>query len=238
MPDSILWPQSWLSTTGSQLLALYKQNKLPQVIGLNAGTGSGADILAEHLAKVLVCTNQSACGECAVCLQIEQGITDNLAVLVAPGIDEIRAIRHNYDCTHGKNRFLIIKDLAQISLQASNALLKFIEEPPANLYIIVVARKEQLLSTIASRLTFFNLDLGASSGFFADSPLSATDFDVEAARAELKSGKPSMQTIFYWLYHRALKGDTKAPEMYFKVLSWQSRGLGPSLVYEALQEAI
>ncbi len=66
-------------------------------------------------------------------------------------IDDIRssidiALRHN------GNLLFIFKDAEGMSIQAKNALLKLVEEPPANIRVILLSTaKEHLLPTILSR---------------------------------------------------------------------------------------
>lgn len=75
----------------------------------------------------------------------------------AIGIDAIRTIEHFVSLkipTRSSlvNRLVIIYDAQLLSTEAQNALLKTLEEPPADTAIIVtVTEKEQLLPTIRSR---------------------------------------------------------------------------------------
>lgn len=54
-----------------------------------------------------------------------------------------------------KQKFCIIKKAQRLNAEASNALLKLLEEPTANTYLLLLANdKESVLPTIASRCAF------------------------------------------------------------------------------------
>ena len=77
------------------------------------------------------------------------------------GIEEVRIIQKNLFLAPQKGtvRAVIIKTNDNITLQAQNALLKTLEEPPSHTIIVVTAStKESLLPTILSRTTIVNLD--------------------------------------------------------------------------------
>ena len=70
------------------------------------------------------------------------------------GIDEIRNIKSDIivkpvEC---KSKVYIIKNAHKMTEQAQNALLKTIEEPPVNVYFILLCdNSEKLLDTVRSR---------------------------------------------------------------------------------------
>ncbi len=69
------------------------------------------------------------------------------------GIDQIREIRKVTALKPlGKNRVVVISEAEKMTLQASNSLLKILEEPPPNTYFILTSsHPSALLSTIISR---------------------------------------------------------------------------------------
>jgi DNA polymerase III subunit delta' len=69
------------------------------------------------------------------------------------GIDQIREIRKTSALKPlGKNRVVVIAEAEKMTLQASNSLLKILEEPPTNTYFILTSsHPSALLSTIISR---------------------------------------------------------------------------------------
>lgn len=78
----------------------------------------------------------------------------------AMGIEDVRNIRKNIFLKpfKGKTKAVVIEAYESITTEAQNALLKILEEPPANTIIIITtAKKEFLLSTIISRCKIIEL---------------------------------------------------------------------------------
>lgn len=75
------------------------------------------------------------------------------------GIADIRAFIHElYITPKGKNRVGIIERIDLLTTEAQNALLKTLEEPPPNTYIIGTTQiPEALLPTIRSRMSVIKL---------------------------------------------------------------------------------
>ena len=69
-------------------------------------------------------------------------------------IDQIRLIQDWLQMSDGKtNKFVILENIETISMGAKNSLLKLLEEPPANSYIILISSvPNKLLDTILSRV--------------------------------------------------------------------------------------
>ncbi len=57
-----------------------------------------------------------------------------------------------------KKKFAVIFNAEQLNLHGANALLKTLEEPPANTVIILLANTRKLLPTIISRCQVFNFN--------------------------------------------------------------------------------
>src|SRR3990167_7310477 len=71
-----------------------------------------------------------------------------------PGIDEIRNLKHkiSYRPFRGECQSLVIYEAQNLTVEAQNALLKALEEPPSSVKIILTAPTSQsVLSTISSR---------------------------------------------------------------------------------------
>ncbi|MFQ5751910.1 MAG: DNA polymerase III subunit delta' [bacterium] len=76
-------------------------------------------------------------------------------------IDRIRELRRNssYTSFEGKGRVTIIVDCEKMTTEASNALLKILEEPPEKMYLIMISSKANLLlPTITSRCQVTKFD--------------------------------------------------------------------------------
>ncbi len=104
-----------------------------------------------------------ACGTCQSCYQVEQAIhPDCLFIQPEDGqkqnpkikIDQIRAIEHIviYRPLVSSHKICLIDDAETMTTEASNALLKTLEDPPDHcLFLLISSRPEHLLPTIRSR---------------------------------------------------------------------------------------
>lgn len=79
----------------------------------------------------------------------------------AVGIEDVRNIQKAilFKPFRGKTKAVVIQTYENITIQAQNALLKILEEPPANTIIMVsVPKKELILPTIISRCKIIILE--------------------------------------------------------------------------------
>ena len=77
-------------------------------------------------------------------------------------IEEIRDVINYCSQTslNNKDRFVIINNIENLNLYASNALLKILEKPPQNLYCCIIKNSEsQIPDTILSRCVKINIKL-------------------------------------------------------------------------------
>jgi DNA polymerase III subunit gamma/tau len=126
--------------------------------------GTGKTSTARNLAKAVNClTNGKGepCNTCAMC----QAITEDRALDVIEidaasnrGIDEIRDLREkvNYAPSQARYKVYIIDEVHMLTKEASNALLKTLEEPPAHvIFILATTEQHKVLPTILSRCQHF-----------------------------------------------------------------------------------
>lgn len=131
----------------------------------------GKYLTAINFAKAVNCLNlkDDACDVCASCLKISKKghadvhfIDPNEAGAIK--IEHIRNLKKeiNLRSYEAKRKVFIINDAHSLTADASDALLKILEEPPLNSSIILVSSKPALLfKTIVSRcqtLKFYPLD--------------------------------------------------------------------------------
>ncbi len=102
------------------------------------------------------------CNKCPICQSIENGTSLNLVEIDAAsnrGIDEIRNLKEavKYPPPTGKYKVYILDEAHMLTPQASNALLKTLEEPPKHIvFILATTEPEKLLPTIVSRTQRFD----------------------------------------------------------------------------------
>src|SRR5579859_841327 len=105
------------------------------------------------------------------------------------GIEDVREIQKKVFLKpfKSKEKAIIIGDAHSATIEAQNALLKLLEEPPMNTYVILTASStRQFLATILSRCKIVMLD-GASSKKFKEQ---------EAAIDSLITGSISEKLVF------------------------------------------
>ncbi|NLL61558.1 MAG: DNA polymerase III subunit gamma/tau [Candidatus Atribacteria bacterium] len=127
--------------------------------------GVGKTTTARILAKALNCQNgptENPCNRCTCCTRIDGGQSmDVLEIDGASnrGIDEIRELRSKigFVPTEGKYKIYIIDEVHMLTNEAFNALLKTLEEPPAQvIFIFATTAPHKVPKTILSRCQVFN----------------------------------------------------------------------------------
>jgi len=120
--------------------------------------GSGRSIAARAFAAALQCDTGTGCGHCGACAQALAGASPDVAVVVPEGLSisvrEAREIivRSSRAPTRGRWQVTLIEDADRLTEDASNALLKALEEPPPRSVLLLSAPSAQdLLPTIRSR---------------------------------------------------------------------------------------
>jgi len=127
--------------------------------------GVGKTSCARILAKSLNCEKGPTlkpCEECSACKEIATGMSfDVLEIDGASnrGIDEIRALRENvkFAPAYGRYKIYIIDEVHMLTMEAFNALLKTLEEPPEHVkFIFATTAPHKLPATIISRCQRFD----------------------------------------------------------------------------------
>ncbi len=147
------------------------QGKIAHAYLFSGAHGVGKTSLARIIAKALNCEQgptDKPCGVCPPCIQMADGnALDVIEIDGASnrGIDNIRSIIESSRISpvSGKYKIYIIDEVHQITVDAFNALLKTLEEPPSHVvFILATTEAEKVLSTIKSRCqqyTFRNLSI-------------------------------------------------------------------------------
>ena len=145
-----------------------ENNRVSHAYILNGERGSGKRMLANLFATTLLCEsgNSEPCGKCHSCRQAESGNHPDIIRVSHEkpntiSVDDIRE-QVNNDVVikpySSKYKIYIIADADMMSVQAQNALLKTLEEPPQYAVIMLLTENaEALLPTIRSRCVMMKL---------------------------------------------------------------------------------
>lgn len=144
-----------------------KYDKISHAYLFTGSRGTGKTSIAKIFARAINCTNLkngSPCGECEVCKSLEGTNIDVLEIDAASnnGVDEIRDLREKvkYPPVVGRYKVYIIDEVHMLSISAFNALLKTLEEPPAQtVFILATTEVHKLPATILSRCLRFDFKL-------------------------------------------------------------------------------
>ncbi len=147
------------------LSAEVRENRLAHAYLFTGSRGTGKTTCAKILSKAVNClhpVNGDPCNECEICRGIDRGsVLDVVEIDAASnrGIDDIRQLRDesNFTPAQAKYRVYIIDEVHMLTIEAFNALLKTLEEPPEHVkFILATTEVHKLPSTILSRCQRFD----------------------------------------------------------------------------------
>lgn len=145
-----------------------KQNKVSHAYILNGQKGSGKKMLAKLFAMALQCESRSAepCGKCRSCIQANNGNQPDIITVrhekpASISVDDVRQ-QINGDIMikpySSPYKIYIVPEADLMTVQAQNAILKTIEEPPEYAIIFLLTENaDNLLPTIRSRCVMLKL---------------------------------------------------------------------------------
>jgi DNA polymerase-3 subunit gamma/tau len=163
-------PQKFSDLVGQQhvtetLANAIKNDRVAHAYIFSGARGVGKTTAARILAKALNCVHgptPTPCGECDSCREIAAGTSLDVIEIDAAsnrGIDQIRELREmvRYAPASSRSKVVILDEAHMLTGEASNALLKTLEEPPDRvIFVMATTQPEDLVDTIRSRSQHFH----------------------------------------------------------------------------------
>lgn len=159
----------WLRPDFEQLVASYQSGRGHHALLIHALPGMGEDALIYAISRFLLCQTpqgHKSCGHCRGCQLMQAGTHPDYYVLAPEkgkttlGIDAVRGVSEKlYEHARlGGAKVVWIQDAAVLTDAAANALLKTLEEPPAQTWFFLACREPaRLLATLRSRCRLHHL---------------------------------------------------------------------------------
>lgn len=143
--------------------------RLPHAILLEGPAGCGKTAFADEIAQAILCEGETApCSICRHCVKVKKGIHPDYLRFEGEGrarsfhIETVRELRSKAFVypNEADRKVFLLRNVQDMSVQAQNALLKILEEPPETVvFILTCENKSMLLETILSRVTALQLEL-------------------------------------------------------------------------------
>lgn len=156
-------PLPWQGTQWDRINSLHQAGKLPHALLLRGPAGTGKVAFAQAMAQRMLCAQPAdglACGQCKYCLLFTANThPDFFVAQPEEGSRTIKVdlIRDLITFASKKAQFegyrvVLVQPAETMNVNASNALLKCLEEPGGNTLIMLVSHQpSQLLPTVRSR---------------------------------------------------------------------------------------
>ncbi len=163
-------PQTFKDLVGQEhvtgtLANAIKNDRVAHAYIFSGARGVGKTTAARILAKAMNCVNgptAEPCGVCDSCKEIAAGSSLDVIEIDAAsnrGIDQIRELREmvRYAPAASRSKVVILDEAHMLTGEASNALLKTLEEPPDRvIFVMATTEPENLEDTIRSRSQHFH----------------------------------------------------------------------------------
>lgn len=202
-------PLPWQETLWQSFNQRIEQKRLPHALMLTGAPGIGIERLAMALAQRLLCTaemSKYACGHCKGCQLMLAGNHPDLTVLEPEDkgkailIDPVRRLIGKLAKTaqQGGWKVALLSPAETMNTNATNALLKSLEEPQGKTLLILVSYRPSLVpATIRSRCQVVSLpvpDTQIASAWLAE--VSGNSSAAVTETLELATGRP-LQALEY-----------------------------------------
>jgi len=143
------------------LFGTLSRDRVPSAMLFSGDMGIGKRLAAVNFAKAVNClapVDYDCCDECVQCRKIDSGQHPDVTSIVSEGdeikIDTIRKVEEafSFRALEGRRKVVIMDDADAMNINAANAFLKTLEEPPSDsLILLVSSNPDKLPATIRSR---------------------------------------------------------------------------------------
>lgn len=160
---AIVGPLPWQEGFWSKLLERKENDQLPHGLLLRGPEGTGKSQFALALGQYMLCSEPKgnvACGRCKSCQLLKASSHPDL-LLIEPEetgraikVEQVRSVLNfaSKSAQFGGYRVVLIAPAEAMNVNASNALLKCLEEPGENTLMVLVSHQiSGVLATIRSR---------------------------------------------------------------------------------------
>lgn len=180
---------SWLDQQQLLLSKQITQIKLPHAILINGVEGAGKSEISQWLIKVLSCNKPEniqhvlmPCESCKSCLLHRSNTYPDHLLIESGGksigVDQVRQASRFFEKTAqiGQCKTALITAAHNMTVSAANALLKTLEEPnPDNYIVLLTSELETLLPTIISRCFIIDIRPPVGEKLLAELKQSGSD---------------------------------------------------------------
>ena len=164
-----LQDKSWLANNKLEITSKIEQGLLPHAMLLLGSHLAGQEELGNWLSGLLLCEHSETvtepCGQCKSCSLVKAQTHPDLVTIdnseKTIGVESVRSAGAFLQKTAqlAKNKAVVIFSAENMTESAANALLKTLEEPTSNSYLILVCNDiEMLLPTIVSRCSVVKIN--------------------------------------------------------------------------------
>jgi len=167
----------WQQNQWQRLQAARQQGRLPHALLLTGPQGLGKGEFARLFAQSLLCETPLEegvpCGQCRYCRLFQAGNHPDIQFVTPPEgkkvitVDQIREVGRfaTLKSQYAGYKVVIIEPAEAMNINASNSLLKTLEEPSAEtLLLLVTHQPAQLPATIRSRCQEIRFGIDADAG--------------------------------------------------------------------------
>lgn len=162
-----------LTIVRESLANLVNSGNIPHALLFAGPKGTGKTSAARIIAKIVNCEKSGKhlsepCDKCNQCISIVKGSNIDVIEIDAAshrGIDDVRLIRDAVKLApiNAKKKVYIVDEAHMLTTEASNALLKTLEEPPDHvIFILATTNPEKLIPTVRSRVVEVDFNKASS----------------------------------------------------------------------------